>query len=64
MKHTQMGPHKRTIFWPVPASGFHAEMTEFSLVDGVFVSLAAEETEFCCKKEACNIGMSGLFGLM
>ena len=54
---------ERTIFWPVPASCY-AEMTKLSLVDGVFVSLAAEETEFCCKKEACNIGMSGLFGLM
>ena len=38
--------------------------TKFLLLDGLFISAGAEGTKFCCKKEACIIGMSGLFGLM
>ena len=52
------------MFWPAPASCFHAEVTKFPLVDGIFVSLVAEKTDFHCKKEGCIIGMSGLFNLM
>ena len=39
-------------------------MTEFSLSDGAFPSLAAEGTALRCKKEACICGMSGPLGLM
>ena len=31
-------------------------MTEFSLSDGAFSSLAAEGTALCCKKELCICG--------
>ena len=39
-------------------------MTEFSLSDGAFSSLAAEGTALRCKKESCICGMSGPLGLM
>ena len=39
-------------------------MTEFSLSDGAFSSLAAEGAALRCKKESCICGMSGPLGLM
>ena len=55
---------KRTIFWLLPASGFGPEITEFSLLDGAFLSVSPERTELHYKKEAFIIGMSGLLDLM
>ena len=54
---------ERTVFWPFVTRG-RPEMTEFSLWDGTFSSLAAEGTAFRCKKELCKWGMSGPLGLM
>ena len=54
---------ERTVFWPF-VTRWRPEMTEFSLWDGTFSSLAAEGTALCCKKELCIWGMSGPLGLM
>ena len=52
-----------TVFWPF-VTRWRPEMTEFSLSDGAFSSLAAEGTALRCKKELCICGMSGPLGLM
>ena len=52
-----------TVFWPF-ITRWRPEMTEFSLSDSAFSSLAAEGTALCCKKESCMCGMSGPLGLM
>ena len=54
---------ERTYFWPF-ATRWRPEMTEFSLSDGAFPSLAAEGTALRCKKELYKWGMSGPLGLM
>ena len=48
---------ERTVFWLLPASCFGPEMSEFSLVNGAFLSISPERTELCCKKEACIIAL-------
>ena len=50
--------------FPERTSCCDPEMTEFSFLDGAFLSLVAERTELHCKKEAWICGVSGLLGLM
>ena len=55
---------ERTIFRLFSASCFGPEMTEFSLLDGAFLSVVPEGTKLCYKKGAWICGMSGLLSLM